>query len=104
MESHDKNNPHGGIGGLAHRYKQDREARLLIRMLNKNWKVPPDKIKAVRDSIIDVAENSQDPRAKVSAATFLFNAEVAIEQEEHMLNAGQVLQITEAKPEPIDPE
>lgn len=95
---------HGGVGGLALGYKQNRLARLYIRMLNRGWRVPPEKVDEVRDSIIDVATNSMDPRAKVSAATFLFNVEVAIEQEEHLLNGGQKPQDTEPKPEPIEPD
>jgi hypothetical protein len=103
MES--RNDVHGGLRGLARGYKQNYKARELIRMLNNGWRVPPEQVEEVRNAIIDVAKNSEDPRAKVSAATFLFNAEVAIEQEKHLLNGGQATQNPgEPQPEPIEPD
>lgn len=97
----------GETGGRRLKPKsRNRDQRLYVRAINEKWVSPDRDVDAVRQRMVDIALESEDHRAAIQAATFVFNAETTVVQAEHAINAGQTVQDTgdEPEPEPIEPD
>lgn len=91
--------PHGGETGGQRRLKpktRNREHRVYMRMIQAGWVPSAEQAEDARNYVAKIASQSEDHRAAVQAATFLFNAEASVIQSAYTAHAIEVGQAPES--------
>ena len=86
----------GEPGGVRPKAKsRNREERQFLRMIQPTWVCPSSDVESMRNRMVKIASGSEDHRAAVNAASFLFNAEASVIQSAIAIHAAQIDQDTE---------